>query len=651
MPKLYPARVVDNDIAFSFLLGADISRISPAYRSSNDELLKALAKDDAYLIVSTIEPRKNHSLLLDAFDALWEQFPSIKLCFIGKEGWMIEDVVKRVRTHPMLNKRIFWFEGLTDKDVQWAYRNAKCVLFPSFQEGFGLPIVEALYSGTPVLASDIPVFHEVAGDNIGYFDPNDPQSLVDWIEKIEQHGIPSGILPDKKFQWTTWKESAEELIHRMLEADKAARVRLQPLLETYSFNQRVAIEAIRMKGIEMKTEYSRPIPKVTVDQMMKMDGKELIRTAYDRFLHRAPSRDEESHWNGLLLSGLPVISLIADIRFSQEGRTVAEPVKHPKLLRRFGRWVRKDNLRGKIAKRVLSLRYPSDLKQILRNVIIREQDQSERIDQQSKHIDQQSERIDQLASSLQAEIKANAFPELPFSMLLPTEPYLKNAEGRVGKPAPLDDEGKQKEFYTYYSEIGGNSINDILLQHHMAYLPHIDKNLAAIYPFLDIGCGNGEFLSFLNSEGIKTVGIDIDSNEIARCNKRGLVAYCDEAIEYLKKHDEAYCGISMLQVIEHMEHSSYIKLLSLIKRRLANGGLLIAETINPFHASGLGTFYIDPTHTRPVSPEYLAFLAQWCGFAKVDILYLYPVLMRHKETYHQYYYFDYAVLAKKGDNE
>jgi glycosyltransferase involved in cell wall biosynthesis len=217
---IYPYRKIDDSVVFSFPLGADLPQYVADYTPSDNYLKNAFLGGKTYLMVSTLEPRKNHALLLDAFDIAWEHHPSIKLCFIGIDGWKVEELVKRINAHPLKDKNLFWFQHLNDRDLRWAYSNAHCTLYPSFVEGFGLPIVESLHYGTPVIASDIPVFHEIAGGSIGHCDPKDPESLVKWINVIEENGIPDNLKPTN-FKWPTWKESAE-ILFREIRTRKSA---------------------------------------------------------------------------------------------------------------------------------------------------------------------------------------------------------------------------------------------------------------------------------------------------------------------------------------------------------------------------------------------------------------------------------------------
>lgn len=114
-----------------------------------------------YLMVSTIEPRKNHAYLLDAFELLWTQGLNVRICIIGKIGWKCDDVVTRINKHPQLGKRLFMFNRINDAGLEFSYRSSRALIFPSHVEGFGLPLVEAMQRGLPAMASDIPVFREV----------------------------------------------------------------------------------------------------------------------------------------------------------------------------------------------------------------------------------------------------------------------------------------------------------------------------------------------------------------------------------------------------------------------------------------------------------------------------------------------------------
>lgn len=165
-----------------------------------------------YLMVSTIEPRKNHVYLLDAFELLWAQGSNARLCIIGKIGWKCEALVERIKQHPQWGKRLFMFNRVNDKSLEYAYANAKALVFPSYVEGFGLPLVEAMQRGLPAMASDIPVFREIGGDFMAYFDLAKPQSLAERVLQFEHSGEFPALRPVADWQWIGWREASQQLV-------------------------------------------------------------------------------------------------------------------------------------------------------------------------------------------------------------------------------------------------------------------------------------------------------------------------------------------------------------------------------------------------------------------------------------------------------
>lgn len=181
----------------------------------NGDILRDEIKDilnDSYITVGTIDPRKNHQFLLDSFENLWIENIQRPLCIIGKYGWKSEHLVKRILTHPEFGKRLFWFDDLNDDELLYAYEHAKACVYPSITEGFGLPLIEALSLKCPVLASDIPIFHEVGGDYCHYFSLDDPKHLFDLIEKVEQQGLLDDLSYLDSFSWPDWNESTTNLL-------------------------------------------------------------------------------------------------------------------------------------------------------------------------------------------------------------------------------------------------------------------------------------------------------------------------------------------------------------------------------------------------------------------------------------------------------
>lgn len=168
-----------------------------------------------YLAVGTIEPRKNHACALAAFEQLWAEGGDVKLCLIGKFGWKSDRLMNRIRTHSELNSRLFVFERAEDASLAYAYRHARALVFPSHLEGFGLPMIEAMQHGLPVMASDISIFHEIGGDYVAYFDQTDPESLAQLVRQFEAAGrFPAGQ-DLSGWRWHSWQDATRDILTKV----------------------------------------------------------------------------------------------------------------------------------------------------------------------------------------------------------------------------------------------------------------------------------------------------------------------------------------------------------------------------------------------------------------------------------------------------
>lgn len=168
--------------------------------------------NNSYITIGTVEPRKNYDYLLKAFNLIWEYNKNITLCIIGRYGWSSDSLVENILSNPQYGRHLFWFNDLNDNELLYAYQHAKACVYPSTVEGFGLPLIEALSLRCPVLASDIPIFHEVGGDYCHYFSLDDPKQLSELIEKVESHGLLDNLSYLDSFSWPDWNESTTNLL-------------------------------------------------------------------------------------------------------------------------------------------------------------------------------------------------------------------------------------------------------------------------------------------------------------------------------------------------------------------------------------------------------------------------------------------------------
>ncbi len=184
-------------------------------RSSLKDVFSTASKPKPYLCVSTLEPRKNQSLLLDVFEELWSRDIHARLCLVGGVWWRADALLNRILHHPQWQKNLFMFNDLSDDEIVFCYQNAKALISASLAEGFGLPVVEGLSLGLPVFASDIPSHREIGQDYCAFFDPKAREPLFKLLENFELSGRFPSTQPTSGFSWPDWLQSAKELIDQM----------------------------------------------------------------------------------------------------------------------------------------------------------------------------------------------------------------------------------------------------------------------------------------------------------------------------------------------------------------------------------------------------------------------------------------------------
>lgn len=147
------------------------------------------------------------------------------------------------------------------------------------------------------------------------------------------------------------------------------------------------------------------------------------------------------------------------------------------------------------------------------------------------------------------------------------------------------------------------------------------------YPIIDIGCGRGEMLTLMKSQGYKAKGVDINEEMVVRAKSNGLDVIQADAITYLEKQKSGSLGvISGFHIVEHIPFSQLLRLFSAAYRALTPGGIVIFETPNPENIIvGSCNFYHDPSHLNPIPPTILQFELQTQGFEKAEIMRLQPM--------------------------
>ncbi len=164
------------------------------------------------LTVGVLEPRKNHMLLLDVLRELRRTHHQLRLIIVGRPGWGWVDPL----TLPQYQDLHLWvkiFQDVPDRDLVEFYNRAELFVYPSLYEGFGLPILEAMACGVPVIASHLSCMPEVGGSAALYANPHDPQEFARQASRVLETAqlrrelVDAGLRRAEQFTWNATAEA------------------------------------------------------------------------------------------------------------------------------------------------------------------------------------------------------------------------------------------------------------------------------------------------------------------------------------------------------------------------------------------------------------------------------------------------------------
>ena len=201
--------VRNNLLNLQVYLGADLFGIQkyslPKRTASNRK---------KFIAVGTLEPRKGYDEILDVCERLWARGEIFEMHFIGKLGWKSESLKNRVTLQNGLNPYLLWHSDATDQDLDFHYATCDALVAASFDEGFGLPIVEALQRNKVVFARKINIFEEIIGKNDLLFESAKDLELK-MFEYLQNPMLEKySLMPEFKLQ--SWEESTKEIIDILL---------------------------------------------------------------------------------------------------------------------------------------------------------------------------------------------------------------------------------------------------------------------------------------------------------------------------------------------------------------------------------------------------------------------------------------------------
>lgn len=194
-----------------FPLGA--AEQGTVHQAVRPEVAAVFATGKTFLSVGTLEPRKGYAVALDACDLAWGRGQAFSYVIVGSNGWRSRALQDRIHSHPEYGKRLFWIQDANDAELAMAYASCHCLIQSSIAEGFGLPVIEATRAGAPIIASDLDVFREVAGDQLSYFPVASAPALAECLQAaLADRPEPANIVvPD-------WSHAIRSFAARLLGA-------------------------------------------------------------------------------------------------------------------------------------------------------------------------------------------------------------------------------------------------------------------------------------------------------------------------------------------------------------------------------------------------------------------------------------------------
>lgn len=229
---LTPTEFVAIDVARKYPFTKD--KLIVTYESSEPPISgkpehPAGVKEPFIMHVGSPFPNKNIERLVEAFELLRRNHPGWQLVLVGKRERYFEELERKVESSSPARDNIVFTGFVSDAALKWLYQNAEAYVLPSLSEGFGLPGLEAMAHGLPLLSSNATCLPEVYGDAARYFDPNSPGDMADKIRevlsdnKLRKELIQNGYIRLKKYSWQRMAEQTLDVYREVIGDDDVSR--------------------------------------------------------------------------------------------------------------------------------------------------------------------------------------------------------------------------------------------------------------------------------------------------------------------------------------------------------------------------------------------------------------------------------------------
>ena len=198
------------DFAYS---GADIAQPTQNPMMSVRPEIAAHCQGRPFLMVGTVEPRKGYRTALGAYELYQQAGGRRPLVIVGRFGWKERDIVAHMQAVASSSGSVHFYHDASDAELAALYQHAGALIFASHYEGFGLPLVEAMHQGLPIIASDIPVFQEIGQDYPAYFRVGNAEDLCRALREHDRTGDDNRKPPRS---WPTWDKAAPGYIDKAI---------------------------------------------------------------------------------------------------------------------------------------------------------------------------------------------------------------------------------------------------------------------------------------------------------------------------------------------------------------------------------------------------------------------------------------------------
>ena len=190
-------------------LGDDFHKV----KSVKPEAINTTSMNNYILCVGTIEARKNHMLLYYVYKLAYKR--NIKLpdlIIVGRVGWHAENVYEMLTCDPEVNNNIQIMQNINDNELSWLYDNSLFTIYPSFYEGWGLPVAESIRRGKVCLSSSTSSLPEIAGELINYFDPSSTDECLESIVKLTNPiTLKKAVEKIRNYKVTSWDDTFDAI--------------------------------------------------------------------------------------------------------------------------------------------------------------------------------------------------------------------------------------------------------------------------------------------------------------------------------------------------------------------------------------------------------------------------------------------------------